>query len=173
MTSSEWISGNINVIKLETFHKTKIGRKNIEVPVNGKSKLYRLYAPHVGMCGYIVSKKAAKDILEKVIKLSNPFQYPIDILIFERLLNTTENLCFYQMSPALTIQDMLLQDNYYLISTLDNERSLKQQKKKSLPVYLKIKREILRIFEQILDLINNIQAVKISFYKTDNEKVFF
>jgi len=172
LTSSDWIPSDINFIKLETFHKTKIGRKNIELSVNGRSKLYRLYAPHVGTCGYIVSKKVAKDILEKIIKLPNPFQYPIDILIFERLLNTADNLFIYQMSPALTIQDMLLQDNSYLISTLDNEQRLRQTKK-SLPAYLKVKREMIRIFGQFLDLINNIQSAKISFYKTKNEKVFF
>jgi len=92
MTESSWIPAGADLVKLERF-----GPKGQRIVVSdhrsvGDRKLARLFSKHCGGAAYIVSRHAARLILDEANK---PLPLPIDHLLF----NPNNSPIFGQLSP--------------------------------------------------------------------------
>lgn len=145
LSSSDWISSDVDIVKLEAFSPKVIVGEQIDI-----NNVDRVIAPlkykNLGTAGYIISKKAAQAYMRFVQENS---LIPLDEMMFELFLNLN-NLSIYQLMPALCIQEMNLYPDrkQSLPSDLSIERKqrMKQFKKKGLE---KVKVELLRIIMQI------------------------
>lgn len=153
LADTSWIPADADVIKLETFFKkTVIAMKRASVG-HGFS-LARLYGTHLGTAGYIVSRKAARDLLAATQDIG----IPVDHVIFDPALATSSSKTIYQILPALCIQDQFLSDNATgLPSLLNQERRIqwsasgRTKRRKKAPL-AKIAIEAKRIWWQIFDV---------------------
>lgn len=113
LLNEDWIPGDADVIKLETFlSPVKIARNH--TPVRGGYSLARLIGTHVGSAGYIVSKNAAARLLSGTTRLKGA----VDIALFSPVLMTCARNTNYQLVPALCIQSQLLPDGNALPSAV-------------------------------------------------------
>ncbi|HHT7890459.1 glycosyltransferase family 25 protein [Pasteurella multocida] len=123
----EWLFSLFNcddifIIRLETFLQPTL----CQTPPNPISYCGRdflvLKDEHLGTAGYIISLGAAKYLLEIFKNMESNNIFPIDHLIFNRFL-AGEELMVYQLSPALCIQELQLNENESLLdSQLESER---------------------------------------------------
>ncbi|MBW8638288.1 glycosyltransferase family 25 protein [Hoeflea sp. WL0058] len=103
LSSSSWIPGGADLIKLETFNKeAEFYHKQ---PVEAQDRtLYPLRGLHQGSAGYIISKTAAKRLLDETRNDYGGVSY----LLFGPKPARSADLRVYQLYPALCIQDMRL-----------------------------------------------------------------
>ncbi|XWY21625.1 glycosyltransferase family 25 protein [Bisgaard Taxon 45] len=123
----EWLFSLFNcddifIIRLETFLQPTL----CQTPPHPISYCGRdflaLKDEHLGTAGYIISLGAAKYLLEIFKNMESNNIFPIDHLIFNRFL-AGEELIVYQLSPALCIQELQLNENESLLdSQLESER---------------------------------------------------
>lgn len=127
LAEDEWLFSRFNcddifIIRLETFLQETICEE-LPNPVSycGRDFL-ALKDEHLGTAGYIISLGAAKYLLEIFKNMESNNIFPIDHLIFNRFL-AGEELMVYQLSPALCIQELQLNENESLLdSQLESER---------------------------------------------------
>nr|AIA95496.1 Glyco_transf_25 [uncultured Psychrobacter sp.] len=81
LKTTDWIPQDIQIIKLEAFYSEIEVNKSTAINVEDNRKLYKLRSKHLGGAGYILSKNAAKILLE-YIKFQNNLK-PLDHLLFE------------------------------------------------------------------------------------------
>lgn len=111
--NADWIPADADIIKLETFFwNPLVGRKRI--PAGAHFSLFRLYAEHVGTGGYIVSKRAARNLIDATREIS----VAVDDLVFNPIYQPPPRKTVYQMVPALCIQDHLLGDKAFGLPSL-------------------------------------------------------
>lgn len=140
------------IIHLETFvFPSKYKRSNIK-PYYGR-KFHIMSSMHFGAAGYIISKSAIKYLFKLFLSYKPSQLEPIDMLIFERLLND-KNLVVYQLSPAICIQEnRLYQTGLKLKSQLEDDRAklLKTIKKdrKAKNIFSKVGRELFRLKRRV------------------------
>ncbi len=83
LTDAGWIPAGADIVKLETtFEKTTIGGKRI--PVGPIFSLSRLHKIHLGSAGYIISRQAARDLVNETVEIVAV----VDDLIFNPDFNT-------------------------------------------------------------------------------------
>ncbi|WP_245488904.1 glycosyltransferase family 25 protein [Mesorhizobium sp. M7D.F.Ca.US.004.03.1.1] len=119
LSDDGWVPADADVVKLETYlRKTVIAMKRTSVS-RGFS-LARLYGFHIGSAGYIVSKRAARDLITRNLDA------PADHVIFDPSLPTSSSKTVYQLLPALCVQNDLVREKASgLTSLLSEERLVK------------------------------------------------
>jgi glycosyl transferase family 25 len=137
-----WIPADADIIKLETTSENKKVRLvDIQsLPVGGV-KIARLRSMHCGTGAYIISKRMAQLIINRI---SSP-TLPIDVLLFMPGPGPLTDLEVYQLTPAICKQKLLE-------STIDVERSewhaleVEERRRNKAPISfgLRIIREIKR-----------------------------
>ncbi|ENX12102.1 hypothetical protein F895_03613 [Acinetobacter sp. CIP 64.2] len=152
-----WIPDDIHIIKLEAFDKEVDLSFFSKLSKSGRG-LYHLKAMHLGGAGYILSKTAAKHYLKLIVDM--PELVPVDHILFGCDVKNGKYKV-YQMTPAICAQDFYIYNKYdNLPSHLEVERSvrhhaeklLRLQQKQNMSLSVKIKRELFRLFRQILKL---------------------
>ncbi|MGX7876465.1 glycosyltransferase family 25 protein [Mesorhizobium sp. ORM6] len=110
-----WIPADADIVKLETYFKrTLIHRRRISAG-HGFSA-FRLYKNHPGTGGYIISRQAARDLLEATEEVN----VTADDLIFTPAFPSSSSKKIYQLVPALCVQDQFVSGR--LPSLLGQER---------------------------------------------------
>lgn len=105
LADESWIPDDADVVKVETvFRKAVISMKR--VPAGKDYALHRLYGLHLGSGGYVISKQAARELLEA----TQGNDTAIDHVLFDPALATSSRRVIYQISPALCAQTMFLRD---------------------------------------------------------------
>jgi len=95
----DWLPPAYDLIKIETTQQDILLDKQPEGQIDNR-KLHRLRSRHLGASGYIVSRTGA----EKLLKLSEGYRYPVDVLMFDHRIPEFSQLHIYQMTPALCAQ---------------------------------------------------------------------
>ena len=169
----QWIPKNCDVIKLEGFSPQIITSIWPTHHLPSHRKLYRLKHKHMGAAGYVLSLRAARELLEYA-RNHYPLR-PVDHIIFDDYI-VAESLPVLQMLPALCVQDYILnhEDNQSnaLPSYLEQDRleirkifpkfkpKIKQPvlPKAKLSLFGKAKREAWRPIQQVLLLPEKMEA---------------
>jgi glycosyl transferase family 25 len=114
-----WIPADASIIKLETvFRKAVIAM--MPSYVGFSFSVARLYGVHLGAGAYIVSKKAARDLLQA----AEDFNIPVDHVLFDPTLATSSSKTIYQILPAACAQGLFLKDkSIELASQMEQDRS--------------------------------------------------
>lgn len=144
LKSSDWITEEFKVIKLETFlEKVFVGGPTFNVL---DRKLQKLNFKHFGAAGYILSVDAV-DLLIRYIQNSKKI-VPIDWYLF---LTPIEDNSFqiYQLVPAICIQDKVLNEQVLFDSFLESSRVQFEAPKLKLKLNQKIARELRRLLFQL------------------------
>lgn len=140
------------IIHLETFvFPSKYKRSNIK-SYYGR-KFHIMSSMHFGAAGYIISRTAIEYLFKLFLSYTPSQLEPIDMLIFDRLLND-KNLAVYQLSPAICIQEnRLYQTGLKFKSQLEDDRAKLLQAikkdKKARNIFSKIGRELFRLKRRI------------------------
>ncbi|MCY6413593.1 glycosyltransferase family 25 protein [Acinetobacter sp. VNH17] len=155
LNQSNWIPKDCDIIKLEAFYQHVFVSRSEQIRLKDDRALYVLKSKHVGAAGYILSQHAAKFLLEDV---QNNFSLkPLDHIIFEDYIFNQE-LKVFQILPAICIQDDRKIDfdkNLYSALEIERRTRFKSQTKKQGFIF-KIKKELLRVFLQLLKIKNTI-----------------
>lgn len=151
LNNSDWIKSSWNFIKIETvYNKVLLDNKNLS-SVGKQRHLAPLKGKHLGTGAYSLSNKGVQQLLSYTLQ---HIMQPIDETIFRDYIE--DNIePVYQMTPALCIQDIILNassDNLILPSTIIENRKerMRSVKKKGLA---KIRREANRLIDQTKDAI--------------------
>jgi glycosyl transferase, family 25 len=107
------------VYKLETMLSIVDASTKVAQQI-GKRQLRALHSLHTGSAGYILSRKAAKFLLEKLPEM----KHPVDIELFSRDVGFASNYVVYQVIPGCVIQDQFCnnESKVGLESSLDSFR---------------------------------------------------
>ena len=148
-----WIPADADIVKLETFfNRTVISRKRVACGHGFSAS--RLHAVHIGAAGYILSRQAARDLIEA----TNEIAIPVDHLVFNPRFATSSRHVIYQLVPALCLQAQFLGGGpVQLPSLLKQERAEERVasgmgKRRHKPIAAKVGIEIRRLARQIADL---------------------
>ena len=145
LANTSWIPANADIIKLETFRKTVIAMQ--QAPAGYGFSVARLHGPHLGTAGYIISKQAARDMLDA----TEIIEGPVDHVMFDPAFATSLNRTKYQILPALCIQDQFLKgESLGLPSLLNEERHKAGRNEKA--VLTKFIREAGRVGRQVSNI---------------------
>ena len=99
---ADWIPLDAHSVKLDTYlQKVKLGEK---LAVFGGRAMARLYSRHESSAAYILSRKGAERYLELTAHPALPADYSLFPTSPRRI-----GLHIYQLTPAVAIQDHLLQ----------------------------------------------------------------
>lgn len=102
VTGAEWLPPDAHSVKLDTYlQKVKLGEKRA---VFGSRAVARLYSRHESSAAYILSREGAERYLELTARPALPADYSLFPASPRRL-----GLRIYQLTPAVAIQDHLLQ----------------------------------------------------------------
>ncbi|MBZ9887057.1 glycosyltransferase family 25 protein [Mesorhizobium sp. BR1-1-3] len=148
LSDDGWIPANADIVKLETYlRKTVIAMKR--TCVSRVFSVVRLYGFHVGAAGYIISKQAARDLIARSLDA------PADHVIFDPALPTSSSKAIYQLLPALCVQNDLIREKAFGLTSLLNEERLVRARANSAPKRSpaeKLLVEARRISRQIFDI---------------------
>ena len=144
-----WIPNGADIVKIETFRNSVLCSRPLLQPVHGH-QLLRLHSLHWGAAGYIVSKSCAARLLE----LSKTRLYAADEFLFSPSFSIFQDLDLYQISPALCIQDMQLEEsnragNLQSVKGVRDTHHLMQQPQAPVRGWKKARREIERPFRKL------------------------
>ncbi|AAZ19058.1 probable glycosyl transferase family 25, LPS biosynthesis [Psychrobacter arcticus 273-4] len=141
LTTTSWIKPEWHIIKIEAFSEKVFLSSNSSKIISDRRCIAQLKGRNLGTAGYILSLRGAQVYLDYISK--NKLR-PLDELMFDDFIKHGAEPV-YQMTPALCIQEMLLnKGNPSLPSALikDRQGRMKSEKK---PAMFKAKREINRI----------------------------
>ncbi|TGQ65611.1 glycosyltransferase family 25 protein [Mesorhizobium sp. M00.F.Ca.ET.186.01.1.1] len=149
LADTDWVPADADIVKLETFfQRTVIQRGGISVGPG--FSVSRLRKNHIGSGGYLLSRQAARDLLQASAEVN----VAIDSLIFDPAFATSTGKTIYQLVPALCAQDQFMGNS--LPSLIHQGRQdewvasgLAGQSRK--PVIERIRREAWRIARWIAD----------------------
>jgi glycosyl transferase family 25 len=153
LADAGWIPADADIVKLETFfNRTVISRRQIACGQGFSAS--RLHAVHIGTAGYILSRRAARDLLEA----TNEVAIPVDHLIFNPRFPSSSGEVIYQLVPALCLQAQFLGDSpVRLPSLLKQEREEEwtasgRINRRHKPIAAKVRIEAIRLARQIANL---------------------
>jgi len=153
LSDTSWIASDWHLIKIEEFTpKVALGQKIKEFSSEPDRALFDLKSKNLGTAGYILSLHGAQQLMSYIQSLDKLIA--LDHLMFESVIkHNILSVC--QMKPALCIQDVTLfatKDSVRFASHLYKERLTRRKydKKHGLD---KIRLELIRIFQQIRNLI--------------------
>lgn len=147
-----WIPGDADIVKLETFfQKTVIGMNRLSAG-NGYW-VSRLYKAHLGTGGYIISRQAAR----RLVEATGDVNTPVDCALFHPARETSSSKTIYQLVPALCAQDHFLNGKATSLPSLINqERRIawagRPTRKRNNSVARRIANEAKRTWERIVDI---------------------
>lgn len=99
LADDSWVPRDADVIKLETFYnRVRVGRR--QMPAKNGYSVSRLFGQHLGSCGYLISKPAARRLLKTTMRI----RAPVDVALFSPGQITSARNNIYQLMPALCIQ---------------------------------------------------------------------
>lgn len=144
-----WIPKGADIVKIETFRNSVLCSRPPLQPVHGH-QLLRLHSLHWGAAGYIISKSCAARLLE----FSKTRLYAADEFLFSPTFSIFRDLDLYQVSPALCIQDMQLEEsnragNLQSVKGVRDTYHLMQQPQAPVRGWKKARREIERPFRKL------------------------
>lgn len=140
-----WLPKDYDVIKLETMYDRVMINKGVQLL--SEHKLCRMKSRHMGMAGYIISRKGAKKLITMTQELG--VDRPIDHIMFDRLIEQKTSKV-YQVCPALCIQDKIYNKNTIRFgSCLEDERGSRPIVKVKLSAQQKFNRELARLWTQM------------------------
>ncbi|TFI33877.1 glycosyltransferase family 25 protein [Histophilus somni] len=157
------------ILRLETYLMNSAYRKT-KIKFFQQRCFPQLMSQQWGTAGYIISQIAAKNLLD-LFKSPYFSVEPIDVILFESLLKE-EQYPVYQISPAIVIQDNVLnQNNCKLTSVIsveraerererERERESKNNKKARRNLWRSISREIGRFRRRLKRKLNGWRIVK-------------
>ncbi len=145
LNNLEWLPSDFDIIKIETTYEKTMLKKEIELSL--AHTLLQMKSRHLGSGGYIISQKAANNLINKV--KNSGVQIAVDHMLFEELVDE-ENSKVYQISPAICIQDIIYnKDSIRFGSGLEKERKPKPMIKQKLSTAGKLNRELIRLWRQL------------------------
>jgi glycosyl transferase family 25 len=102
--SASWIPPDAHAVKLDTYlQKVELGEKQVAI---GERQIARLYSRHQSSAAYILTRKGATRYLDLTASAPLPADYALFPNHPRRL-----GLRIYQLTPAIAIQDHLLEPN--------------------------------------------------------------
>ena len=96
LSSSEWIPADADIIKIETFAEPVFCQLWGSIPVHDH-RLRRLIGHHLGSAGYILSKKAARRLLE----LSGNCYDSLSFILFSKRYDSLARFRVLLLDPAI------------------------------------------------------------------------
>ncbi|MEO9338053.1 glycosyltransferase family 25 protein [Mesorhizobium sp. SB112] len=146
LSEGDWIPADADIVKIETMNRpVKIDKS--PAGLVGDRKIHRLRGSHTGGGAYILTRKGAKKLLET----SELFDNPVDHFMFNFELPWVRSLEIFQLSPAVCIQDFVLDKQASsfigLGSDLHHERTTKP--KGLAKAWREIKRPFIQLFSFI------------------------
>ena len=145
LKDSNWLSHDI--VKIEKVYSKVFLDLNKTKVFNTKNFfLRRLRKAHFGAAGYILSYNGAIELVE-YLKKQDVFDH-VDQMIFRKYISERK-LGVYQLTPALCIQDYILNPNEQKFTTSLQWRDQVVSKPTGLQ---KVLREVSRVFIQLADL---------------------
>lgn len=94
-----WIPMDADVVKLETFfNRVRLGGRHFSVAGGRSARL--LLGQHLGACGYVVSKEAAR----RLVKSTERPRAAVDVALFSPNQMTAARNTIYQLTPAMCMQ---------------------------------------------------------------------
>lgn len=155
LTTDHWLKERFNfneffVLRLETF-LMPVETESSPIDAFLDRNIDVLKSKHFGTAGYIISRGAARYLLDLFKNMPKDEIKAIDEIMFNKLIDTDRKYKVYQLNPALCVQELQYhQENSLLNSDLqkDRKRRTKKENKKTL------KQRLIRIKENILRAIN-------------------
>lgn len=141
LKSAEWVPASINMLRLETF-KMKVYFKRWGSASVHKRQLLKMLSFHAGTGGYLISRELAADLLKLT---DNYMPVPIDHFLFDPQCEGFALTDTYQMSPAICVQEQVLQPEALTLGQNIEGRSvaaITKPQRTPLPKMHKIMREI-------------------------------
>lgn len=169
---TEWIPEGAELIKIETVDEPTLLSAHL-IEAKNNRKLGRLRYKHWGSGAYVISKSAAKRMLDEY----SPGSTPIDDYLFDP---SVTSFSLWQLQPAVAIQEVILTRNNvktscFLESEIELERKKQHRsKRKNISAIAILKREIIRVtrknknrlaFFWKIHVSRKIQKTKIEFRK--------
>lgn len=165
LTSENWIPPDADLVKVETvFRKAVIDMRHSRA--SRDYSLHRLHGMHLGSGGYVISKRAARDLVEA----TQTNDAPIDHVLFDQTNATSSSRVIYQLTPALCAQALFLSDKAAEFpSEIENTRTAQKQKRdltkqKNKSPLAKLATEARRISWQIANVCRLRREKTIPFY---------
>lgn len=161
LLTDDWVPADADIVKLETTRVKTLFNKREFTRWSGRS-VRRLRGTHTGTGGYVVSKQGAA----KLLQMSEAFADPVDQFMFNTESLAWAKLVIYQMSPALCIQDMFLNDDVgvpELRSTLANERPAKQHLTMRQKLFKEAVRPVIRFVRWLSSAIHGYEWGRVPF----------
>ncbi len=143
LTSSDWIPAGAEIIKVETnLRLQELSRKVWGVPFD--HELRRLHSEHFCAGGYILSRSGAG----RLIRFTEHRCEPVDVILFSPLLGILSITPILQLTPAICLQNMYVEDTQteILESDLQAGREVeRRERKRRKTTAAKLRREARRI----------------------------
>ncbi|MFD2056222.1 glycosyltransferase family 25 protein [Mesorhizobium calcicola] len=103
LADASWIPADAEIVKLETFfRKTRLAWRRS--PAGHGFSTSRLLGAHVGAAGYILSRQAARDLIDGTAE----FGSPVDQILFNPSFAPSPGKAICQLVPALCVQERFL-----------------------------------------------------------------
>ncbi len=142
--SANWIAEGYDVIKIETTARPMLlARPRLDAGLG--RNLWRMASENRGSGGYVLSRKAARILLEE----TKTFADPVDYALFHPHSHVWKLLTFYQLVPALCVQQVrsktVFLDAKAAASQMDGMRGTEKRKGAA-----KVLKELIRPFEKAI-----------------------
>lgn len=106
LLDDSWIPLDADLVKIETFYnRVRVGSRH--TPARNGYSVTRLFGQHLGSCGYLISKGAARRLLKSTMRL----KAPVDVALFSPGQMTSARNNIYQLMPALCVQALFISGN--------------------------------------------------------------
>jgi glycosyl transferase family 25 len=157
LRAGDWIPQGADLIKAET----NLRRHELSVKLWGQAEgheLRGLRSYHFGSGGYFISPKAAAHLLAFTERRCDP----VDEILFSPTLGVLKQIEVLQISPAICIQDVYLQehtDTDVLQSVIERERVTVRRGGREKRLAAKLVREIRRLGAQIAETLRRVVMI--------------
>lgn len=106
LVDDSWVPLDADLVKIETFYnRVRVGSRH--TPAKNGYSVTRLFGQHLGSCGYLISKGAARRLLKSTMRL----KAPVDVALFSPGQMTSARNNIYQLMPALCVQALFISGN--------------------------------------------------------------
>ena len=126
--------------------KVLLSKKDDSFSNHHRRELRQLLSKHYGCAGYILSLKAANELIAYIIK--NKRLIPLDHIVFEYFLPISTGKIL-QLNPAICIQDSILRGNHKNFPSDLEEMRRKRMREEKVKGVGKLIKEFARVFRQV------------------------
>ncbi|MGX7872332.1 glycosyltransferase family 25 protein [Mesorhizobium sp. ORM6] len=103
LVDDSWVPRDADVVKIETFFN-RVRVRSRHKPVKNGYSLARLFGQHLGACGYLISKGAARRLLNSTTRPKTA----VDLALFNPGEMTCARNNIYQLMPAFCTQTQFI-----------------------------------------------------------------